>query len=75
MLRCRKRAELGCQLGVSKKTVVPKSYMASRRKDTQLGGANRHQRSVGNVFGLATCQVWEAGSGKRGPGRPKMTWK
>ena len=49
--------------------------MASRRKDTQLGGANRHQRSVGNVFGLASCQVWEAGSGKCGPGRPKMTWK
>ena len=27
-----------------------------------LGGANRHQRSVGNVSGLA-CQVWEAGLG------------
>ena len=49
--------------------------MASRRKGTQLGGANRQQRSVGNVSGLASCQVWEAGSGKRGPGRPKMTWK
>ena len=38
--------------------------MASRRKGTQLGGANRQQRSVGNVSGLASCQVWEAGSGK-----------
>ena len=40
--------------------------MASRRKGTQLGGANRQQRSVGNVSGLASCQVWEAGSGHCG---------
>ena len=29
--------------------------------ETQLGGANRHQSSVGDVSGLASCQVWEAG--------------
>ena len=40
--------------------------MASRRKGTQLGGADRQQRSVGNVSGLASCQVWEAGSGHCG---------
>ena len=40
--------------------------MASRRKGTQLGGANKQQRSVGNVSGLASCQVWEAGSGHCG---------
>ena len=48
------------------KTVVPKSYMTSRRIGTQLGGANRQQSSVGNVSGLASCQVWEAGSGHCG---------
>ena len=30
---------------------------------SELGGANRHQSSVGNVSGLTSCQVWEAGSG------------
>ena len=44
------------------KTVVPKSFMASTRIDSELGGANRHQSSVGNVSGLASCQVWVAGS-------------
>ena len=34
--------------------------------ETQSGGANRHQRSVGDVSGLASCQVWEAGSGHCG---------
>ena len=40
------------------KTAVPKSYMASRRIGTQS--------SVGNVSGLASCQVWEAGLGHCG---------
>ena len=48
------------------KTVVPKSFMASTRIELELGGANRHQSSVGNVSGLASCQVWEAGSGHCG---------
>ena len=34
--------------------------------ETQLGGANRHQTSVDDVSGLASCQVWEAGSGHCG---------
>ena len=36
--------------------------MASRKIGSELGGANRHQSSVGNISGLASCQVWEAGS-------------
>ena len=38
--------------------------MARRKIGLELGGANRH--SVGNVSGLASCQVWEAGSGHCG---------
>ena len=34
--------------------------------ESQLGGANKHQSSVGDVSGLASCQVWEAGSGHCG---------
>ena len=37
--------------------------MAITRIESELGGASRHQSSVGNVFGLASCQVWGAGSG------------
>ena len=44
-----------------KKTIVPKSYMASRKIGSELCSANRHQSSVGNISGLASCQVWEAG--------------
>ena len=40
--------------------------MASRKIGSELGGANRHQSSVGNVSGLASCQVWEVGSGHCG---------
>ena len=40
--------------------------MANTRIELELGGANRHQSSVGNVSGLASCQVWEAGSGHCG---------
>ena len=52
--------------GYSLKTVVPKSFMAITRIESELGGANRHQSSVGKVSGLASCQVWEAGSGHCG---------
>ena len=41
-----------------------KLYMARRKIGSEFGGANRH--SVGNVSGLASCQVWEAGSGHCG---------
>ena len=44
---------MSARTGDPVKSVVPKSYMASRRIDTQLGGANRQQNSVGNVSGLA----------------------
>ena len=40
--------------------------MASRKIGSELGGANRHQSYVGNVSGLASYQVWEAGSGHCG---------
>ena len=50
----------------SRKKAVAQSFMASTRIDSASGGANRHQSSVGNVSGLAFCQVWEAGSGHCG---------
>ena len=37
--------------------------MAITTIKSELGGANKHQSSVGNISGLASCQVWEAGSG------------
>ena len=40
--------------------------MAMTTTGTLLGGANRHRSSVGDVSGLASCQVWEAGSGHCG---------
>ena len=40
--------------------------MAITTVESELGGANRHKNSVGNVYGLASCQVWEAGSGHYG---------
>ena len=57
---------MSARTGDPVKTVVPKSCNASRRIGTQLGSANRQQRSAGNVSGLASCQVWEAGSGHCG---------
>ena len=48
------------------KTVVPKSFMASTTVESEIDGANRHKSSVGNASGLASCQVWEAGSGHCG---------
>ena len=57
---------MSARTGDSVKTVVPKSFMANTRIELELGGANRHQSSVGNVSGLASCQVWEAGSGHCG---------
>ena len=40
---------MSARTGDPVKTVVPKSCMASRRIGTQLGGANRQQRSAGNI--------------------------
>ena len=40
--------------------------MAMTTTGTLLGSANRHQSSVGDVSGLASCQVLEAGSGHCG---------
>ena len=40
--------------------------MASRKIGSELGGANRHQSSVGNVSGFASYQMWEAGLGHCG---------
>ena len=57
---------MSARTGDPVKTVVPKSFMASTRIDSELSGANRHQISVGNISGLASCQVWEAGSGHCG---------
>ena len=38
-----------------------KIFMVITRNESVLGGANRHQNSIGNVSSLASCQVWEAG--------------
>ena len=35
--------------------------------ESELGSASRHQSSVGNISGLASCQVWEARSGQQAP--------
>ena len=40
--------------------------MAITTVEPELGGANRHQSSVGNVSGLASCQMWGAGQGHSG---------
>ena len=40
--------------------------MAIVTTKSDLVGANRHQSSVGDVSGLASCQVWEAWSGHYG---------
>ena len=40
-----------------------KIFMVITTIKSELGGANRHQSSIGNVSSLASCQVWEAGSG------------
>ena len=39
-----------------------KIYMVITTIESELGGVNRHQSSIGNVSGLA-CQELEAGSG------------
>ena len=40
--------------------------MAISTIESELGGANRHQSSVGKVSALASCQVWKAGLGHCG---------
>ena len=40
--------------------------MAITTIESELGSANRHKNSVGNVSGLASCPVWKAGSGHCG---------
>ena len=52
---------MSARTGNPVKTVVPKSFMAITRIESELGGANRHQSSVGNVSSLASCQVGRQG--------------
>ena len=40
-----------------------KIFMVITTIESELGCANRHQSSLGNVIGLASCQVLETGSG------------
>ena len=40
--------------------------MAITTTEPELGSAKRHKNSIGNVSGLAFCQVWEAGKGHCG---------
>ena len=59
------RIELGCQLtGDPIKNNCSKFLMATITTESELVSANRHQSSVGDVSGKASCQVWEAGSGQ-----------
>ena len=51
---------------VYRKNNCSKFLMATFTTEFELVGANRHQSSVGDVSGLASCQVWEAGSGHCG---------
>ena len=57
---------MSARTGDPLKTVVPKYITASTTVESEIGGANRHKSSVGNVSGLASCQVWEAGLGHCG---------
>ena len=41
-------------------------FMVITTIELELRGANRHQSFIGNVSSLASCQVWEAGSGHCG---------
>ena len=43
-----------------------KIFMVITTIGSELGGANRHQNSIGNVSSLASCQMWEVGSGHCG---------
>ena len=46
---------MSARTGDPVKTVVPKSFMAITIIESDLGSANRHQSSAGNVSGLASC--------------------
>ena len=52
--------------GDHEKNKCSKIFMATTTIESELGSANRHQRSVGNVSSLASCQVCEAESGHYG---------
>ena len=52
---------MSARTGDPVKKVVPKSLMASTRIVSELGGANRHQSSVGNVSGLAPVRCGRQG--------------
>ena len=43
-----------------------KIFMVITTIESELGRATRHQNSIGDVSSLASCQVWEAGSGHCG---------
>ena len=40
--------------------------MAISTTESEFGSANKHQSSVGDTSGLASCHMWEAGSGHCG---------
>ena len=49
-----------------KKNKCSEIFLAVTTIESELDDASRHQSSVGNVSGLAFCQVWEAESGHCG---------
>ena len=51
---------MSARTGNPVKTIVPNFIMATITTESELIGANRHQSSVGDVSGLASCQVREA---------------
>ena len=58
---------MSARIGNLRKTnKCSKIFMVITTIESELGGANRHQSSIGNVSDLASCQVLEAGSGHCG---------
>ena len=55
---------MSARTGDPLKNNCSKFLMATITTESELVGANRHQSYVGDVSGLASCQVWEAGSRK-----------
>ena len=57
---------MSARTGILRKTNKCSKIFMITTIESELGGADRHQSSIGNVSGLASCQVLEAGSGHCG---------
>ena len=57
---------MSARTGDPVKNSCSKILHGKQKNRYRVSGANRHQSSVGNVSGLVSYQVWEAGSGHCG---------